>query len=488
MKILDPSEYFEKCYDDFGFFFREFVWPSLNGDTYVESEYLTDLLVEYATAFDNCQIRKLLLAIPPRNGKTTLFTIALPLWSWLRNPRLDWISISAADPVIADFYSDRTKLANSDLFRAMWAYRYGERVYNYAADSIKLVENGLGGKLHQWTILNTRIGLGGHRLVIDDPTPPKFATNKLYHAKVEREFKQGTLSRRHDKDLGAESPTLVIQQRIAERDLIGCMRDVPGWEYLEIQAIAEERTTFHFPLSGKSWTREIGNVMNPERESLETLTTLRAESVDGGFQAQYQQRPTNTENAVVSVKEVKLYSKPQEQYSKIILSIDPAATIEKYSSNWGYSIWGVAEDKMMDLLDCHAKKYEYPGGKKKAIELIEDWEPDEVIIEAKSTGLALTPELEKKYKSKIKLISHIPSSAHKDDRIIEAIPRIKNFMRFPDLLKIPGAVWYSLMSYELLSFPNSATDDLLDTCVMAIDRVHPFQKRKTNLRKFYGVK
>lgn len=486
IKDKTTEKFFQRCYDDFGFFYIDFIWPMLVSDKYIEAPFASDLLIEYAQAFDAEQIRKLLIAIPPRNGKTTLLTIALPLWSWLRQPSLDWATISASDAIIDDFYSKRNTIFKSDLYRAMWVYFHGERILDFTKDSTKFVKNGIGsgGNFYQWTMMNTRTGIGAHRIIVDDPTPTKHASSRNYNHKVEEEFRKSTLSRRHNKAVGFESPIMVVQQRVCTGDLIGCMSVDSSWTYLELQAIAEERTIFTFPISGKEWTREPGAILNPERESFETLMTLKSESVPGGFQAQYQQRPANSENSVVSEDALVLYSAPRSEYNKILLSIDCAATTETYSSNWGFTVWGVTADKKMDLLFCHAKKYEYPLGKKKALELIEQWVPGETIIENKSTGMALIPELKDKGHN---VSSFLPSKAAKADRIIEMIPTIVAQCRFPNLIKIPSAVWFGLFSYELLSFPNSATDDLLDSCVMAVRRIHPLGKKATPLKRFYGV-
>lgn len=484
MVANQTEKFFQRCYDDFGFFYLDFVWPMLVHDPYVEAPFASDLLIEHAIAFDAEQIRKLLIAIPPRNGKTLLLTIALPLWSWLRQPTLNWLTVSASDPIVKDFYSKRAAVAKSDLYRAMWGYFHTAKVNEYAADSCNHVINGLGGNFYQWTMLNTRTGLGAHRSVIDDPNPTRYSNSKNYNFSVESEFKKSTMSRRQNKDIGTESPIMVVQQRVADNDLIGSLLHLEDWTYLELQAICEEKTIFIFPISGKTWERNVGDVLNPERESYETLMKLKAESVPGGFAAQYQQRPTNSENALVSESEIQYYDKPRSEYNKIILSIDCAATTESYSSNWGFTVWGVTGgDKNMDLLFCHAKKYEYPAGKKHTLEMIKEWEPTEVIVENKSTGLALIPELRN---LKYNVFSYLPTKAHKNDRITEVIPNFKKYMRFPDVAKIPSAVWFGLFSYELLSFPYCATDDLLDSATMAVNRVHPQTKKATPLKRFYG--
>jgi hypothetical protein len=483
--IEDIEKYAQDCYNSFGYFYRNFVWPLLNGNTFLEPEYLIDLLCEYAEAFYYQKIRRLLVSIAPRNGKTTLFTIALPLWIWLRDPTRDLVTISSADDIIADFFSDTDILRSSDLFRYLFAFHHTDRVNKYPSNSLHKSENGIGGKHYQWTMLNTRTGIGADYVFVDDPIPVKEAMNQNYCGKVVREFKKGTMSRRHDKKVGSESPVIVIAQRLAEDDLIGVLKEEPGYTYLELQAIAEEDQTFVFPMSGRIWNRPEGHILNPHREDAETLHVIRAENPD--FEAQWQCRPRQTEGALLTIENIRYYKRVQESYEKIIVSIDCAATKEVNSSNWGILVLGLKPDKTFDVLWCHARKYLYPGGKSKVFDVIDEWSPDEVIIEAKSTGLALIPEVSVKYGAQFKLISIDPGTKSKEDRAIKSIPFIQSHVFFPDVLSLPHCVWVSLVLYEVLSFPNARTMDLFDCLNQVLNHYFTLEKKKSSTKAFYGL-
>lgn len=479
-------EFYERCLNDLGFFFEKVVWRTLNGDTLIKAPYAHDLLIEYAEAFEAKQVRKLLISIPPRNMKTTLFTIALPLWQRLRDPMQDWLTTSASETIITDFHSERSRVSESPLYQAIAEYKWGAKFNKYRQNSMIVVENGYGGKIYQWPFLLTRIGVGYNYGVIDDPIAVKDGRNIKYCAKVAKEFMQGTLSRRHTKQLGIESPTAVIQQRVGETDLVGEMKE-RGWEYVELQAIAEENQRYVFPMSGRVWDRPACSVMNPERESFETLQALRKDTLD--FQCQYQQRPISYDGAMVDDSELQRYTAVKESYLKIVMTVDCAATTAAYSSNWGFIIAGIKEGREADILYCHAKKYEYPGGKKMCYDLVEEWCVDELVIENKNTGLALIPEVKQMIIDKgltCGVISYDPGSSKKEDRILDSLKDIKKAVYFPDLDRLPHCVWVSLVFYELLSFPNCATFDLLDCLVLLVER-YLKRSKKVNLNKFYGI-
>ncbi|MGI9492170.1 MAG: hypothetical protein ACR2QF_07215, partial [Geminicoccaceae bacterium] len=63
-------------------FFRQ-CWGHIDGNEYVHGRHI-DVMAEHLQAVNEGQIRRLILNIPPRYAKTSLFGIAWPAWTWLR--------------------------------------------------------------------------------------------------------------------------------------------------------------------------------------------------------------------------------------------------------------------------------------------------------------------------------------------------------------------------------------------------------------------
>jgi phage terminase large subunit-like protein len=480
---FDLEEFNERCRSDLGFFYEHVAWPAINGEDAVfhKSQYAFDLIVDYLHAWVRAEIPNLIVNVAPRNGKSTLISMALPTWVWLSNPRADFLTTTAADDVLRDFYEKRKLILQDDIYREL------NPDLTMTVDTIDRVQNQTGGCFHQWTMLCTRIGLGYNYGIVDDPNATNKADDKNHCNKVLKEFTAGTLSRRHNKDINNPSPTLIAQQRVSRMDLSGEMAE-RGFTVLSLPAIAEQPIIYTFPTTGKTWERPELDVLNPGLENLETLNALRVQIPN--FQAQYQQNPQDTEGGMIDLENLGFYREPRKNYDQIIFSCDPASSTEKYACNWGTVILGSWIDeygnKMLDLLYAQARKHEYPAGKEACKQLIDKWKPNSIIIEVKSSGIALAPELEIEYKNNrsMKIIRLVPKGK-KEDRSIAALPFITSGqLRFPDLHYLPHCVWQSLVTYEILAFPKGATDDLMDAITQAINWYDGV--KKVNLEEFYA--
>jgi len=66
--------------------FVEAAWPSLDPSRYQPSG-VVDAMCEYLQAVTEGQIRRLLINVPPRSGKTLVTSVCLPAWTWARAER-----------------------------------------------------------------------------------------------------------------------------------------------------------------------------------------------------------------------------------------------------------------------------------------------------------------------------------------------------------------------------------------------------------------
>jgi hypothetical protein len=467
-------EYLLKCEEDLSFFFTDLVWPLCTDDPFRKSPYGYDLMVDYAKAWITGEIPNLIICLPPRNGKSKFFSVAVPLWLWINNSGTRIVNVSSTPEVLEDFALDRKRVFSSSDYRKLCPA-------NIVKDKEGRVENADGGYFAYWTMLNTKIGMGADYIIVDDPIATKNAFNKSHCARVYHEFSNGLMSRRNRKNINNPSPVLITMQRLSDFDLAGEMKE-KGFQYLELQSYAEEKQIFIFPTTGRVWERPELDVLNPELESLETLFALRL-TVEN-FQAQYQQRPMVSNGAYVTQDSLVYYEELSE-YTRIFVTIDPASSISDEACNWGFLVIGecsTPEGLRYDVLFGHANKFEYPSGKMKSIELIEEWNVDGIIIENKSAGVALIPELEVLYPDKV---VRVDPKGSKQDRTLAALPRItQGVMRFPSLKRFPHCVWMNLLIYEILAFPKGKTDDMLDALSQFCNKMI---SAKMTLKQFYGA-
>jgi hypothetical protein len=68
---------------------REFVrqaWAIVEPSTPFVSGWHIDAIIEHLDAVTYCQIRNLLINVPPRHMKSLLVTVFWPAWEWIRWP------------------------------------------------------------------------------------------------------------------------------------------------------------------------------------------------------------------------------------------------------------------------------------------------------------------------------------------------------------------------------------------------------------------
>lgn len=491
MNTTQAANFLDVALDDFETYFTHFAWPILNPGTKLSYSPAIEYMCGLAQEFYEGKYPLCTLAIPPRNTKTTVFTLAFPTWVWLKNPTREILTSSSADEVLQSFHEGRKLIFQDKDYELFLALLHG-KTGKWPVNNFLKVINPHKGAVYQWKSTKSRTGLGFHYGFLDDPISNSDANSDVYCEKIYQETIKGHMARRHDKKVGISSPLMIVQQRLSNGDLIGRLEDKPYWEHFKLPAICTERTIIQIPYTGNVWERNPGDVLNPDREDLETLLRIQEQDLRI-FNTQYQQDPKkDTTKSLLLEKEIQLYDHKMEDFEKIIISVDTASSVNVRSANWGFVVLGLKNGKYY-VVYAHAMKYNYPDGKAKTIALIQDFSADLVYIEEKSTGTALVPEMlvDKHVKeNRIKIIGLHPGKVSKEDRFIASVPYIKDLCYFPRVSSMPSEIWVMLLLGEILAFPDSPTLDLADSLGQYFYSQHYLpdksKKKSEKLKKFYG--
>ena len=108
-------------------------------------------------------------------------------------------------------------------------------------------ETSLGGGRYSASVGGALTGRGGDLIIIDDPHKPDEAQSDVRRNSVLDWYASTLLSRCNDP---VNTPIILIQQRIHEKDLAGMLLDQVGWEHRNLQAISEEDETFDLAWRG----------------------------------------------------------------------------------------------------------------------------------------------------------------------------------------------------------------------------------------------
>jgi predicted phage terminase large subunit-like protein len=219
-----------------------------------------------------------------------------------------------------------------------------------------------------------------------------------------------------------------------------------------------------------------GNPLWPEFWPLDQLEALKEELPPMKWNAQYQQKPTGEEGALIKREWWNVWEKEDPPRCEFIIQAwDTAFTKNERSDFSACTTWGVffmnedPNDPNIILLDSFQKRMEFPELKEKAREHYLEWEPDDCIIEAKAAGASLIQELNQQ--SDIFVRGYTPSRGTRQQSN-DKIARMNSVSPIFQGGKVwaPDTRWARELIDQMASFPNASHDDLADTAVMAITR------------------
>lgn len=215
--------------------------------------------------FDN-----LCVAMPPRHSKSSMVTLAFPLWLILNNPNLNILIVNAELSLSEKFgidlrdylddFSQLTGLYVSDVKHSSTHLKFEDEYGNLYKGSIKLV--GASGGI---------TGQDANYLIIDDPYKGfEDITPGLLQKKIEW-FKTKILQRREP-----QTKLIICHTRWHTQDLQGYLKEnsPDKYTFLEFAAIDEH-----------------DNPLWPERFSIEFLKSQLEEMGERLFSSIYQQQP-----------------------------------------------------------------------------------------------------------------------------------------------------------------------------------------------------
>lgn len=243
---------------------------------YVDPDFTTPahirLIAEKLTDLEQGKIRRLIVNMPPRHGKSQLVSRIFPVWALGRNPKrkLIWTSYSAT--VAQEFTRWQRDAAEGQLARDIFPdLRVREDVR--AAEEWQTTK---GGVVYGAGVGGSITGRGGHILGIDDPFKDyEEASSEVFQERAWNWYKMVLRTR-----LEADSAIILLHTRWNTKDLTarlleheGDVKDGGLWHVLRLPAIDVH-----------------GKALWPERFPLEELWEIK-KLLGNQFEGLYQQEP-----------------------------------------------------------------------------------------------------------------------------------------------------------------------------------------------------
>ena len=398
--------------------------------------------------------RRLVLNQPPRSLKSFITSVALPAWLLGRNPSSRIICASYSVDLANKFSRDCRSLMDSPFYKRI----FPRTRLNPKKATEGEFETTRRGYRFTTSVGGTLTGRGGDVLIIDDPIKANDANSVVALEGAIDWFRNTALSR---LDNPGESFIIVTMQRLHMNDLSGILIE-SGWPKLVLPAMATE--PMDYVLADREvYHRPVGQLLQPDRDSMEALEEIRREVGSRVFAAQYQQNPTPPDGNLIKAAWLKRYQVALDRtsYRQIVLSCDPAGKPGVLNDYTAITIAGVV-NKELHLLHVARGHWSVLQMRDQISALTEQWKPDLVLIEDTSSGMGLIQLLREQ--TSLSIVGRHP----KDDKETRMCRHQGRFEAARVLLPVE-APWLADFESELLSFPSGRYDDQVDAFMLFLD-------------------
>jgi predicted phage terminase large subunit-like protein len=398
---------------------------------------------------DNGDTTRLIMEVPPRHLKSILTSVAFTAWLLGRNPGIKIIVASYAGELAEKHARDLRLVMNSDWYKALFP---DTRIKSDTANEITTTE---GGGRRAVSLGGTVTGLGADLIIIDDLMKAADASSDAETRRVHDFYTSTLLSRLNDQRSGK---IVVIQQRLAEYDLVGFLKENARFEVASFPSIAQIDETFDLG-RGEHHHRKRGDILFPALQPEETLSQIRREIGNAAFAAQYLQNPAAPEGNRIRMDWFGTYKElPQRnRFTSLVLSVDTGASELPTSDFSVCTVWGFHNDNWY-LADLMRGRFTYPRLKDRIIGLIEHWKADRVLVEKMVSGHALFDDLFYTHNYRGKIVRIIPDLP-KEIRVEQATAELETGKFF-----LPSeAMWLTDFERECRAFPAGRHDDQVDS-------------------------
>lgn len=422
-----------------------------------------DLLAEYLQLVKQRKILRLIINIPPRTLKSTLVTVAFPLWVWLTEPEHNFLTASYSLDLSTEHSVFRRNLLQSAWFQRL----FGEK-FHLAGDRNQVGQfmNSKRGQMFATSVGATAMGRGCDTAIIDDPVSADQALSDAERTRANNWHDSTLRSRLNDPATGA---IILVMQRLHELDPTGfLLEQEPGvWTHIRIPLVAEEDHTWTFPISGRIVQRKAGDILMPERFTPGIVEQYRGRRLI--FAGQYQQRPAPAEGNFIKRKEVRYYGgidpttgQADEQlplyFDRKVISVDAAFKDVATADYVAILVIGVKGRKryVLDVINAHLDAAATEAAIRR---LREHHKPCAVIVEDKANGPAVIQRL----KVSVPGVIEINPQGGKTARMFAASPE----WQAGDWYVGRNAAWTGPFIDQITNFPAAAHDDMVDSMTQA---------------------
>lgn len=447
-------------------------------DKNYDPQWFQEEIAKALEAVERGEIKRLIIEMPPRHGKSELCTIKFPAFALGKKPSREIITSSYADDLSRKFGGECRDLMNEPSYKAIFpdvSLREDTKAKNfwrvtYTKD--KQIEQ--GGGYMAVGVGGPATGSGADIFIIDDPIKNKEeAYSETMREKVWDWYTHVARTR-----LEKDAAIIIIMTRWHEDDLVGRVlerSEIGGepWTRITFKAIADEDEEH----------RKSGEALWSTKYSTEDLHNTRIEIGEQAWFALYQQTPRSIETQQFRPEWMKKTFTDKDIESKTLnrfVTIDVADADKEGADYTGTSVVDWDQDNNWYLQHIKRHRLNILGLIDHIFEIWINWKPMKIGVEKKAFEYQVKPLLKERSEQTgiypvVVELEH--GGRQKEARILGALQgRFEN-----------GKIYYKeharddseALKAELFTFPKGKYDDLMDSLAY-IEQIgaRPFSPQK----------
>lgn len=403
-------------------------------------------------------IKRLIINLGPRHGKSQLTSRLFPAWYLGRNPSNSIMFGTYNEKLSWDFGRDCRGIIQDPIFRQVFP---DVRLMSGAA-SVDRLELEQKGKMFFLGVGGTATGRGCNLLIIDDPIKSREdADSPTKREKLWAWYNQGMKTRL----LSSSGAIVIICTRWHEDDLVGRVTDPTNpcysaseakkWRIIDLPALAR---------TGDVLGRKEGEALWPDRFPKEYLYELR-EADPRGFQALYQGSPTPEKGNFFDGDRLRIYNKPtdrppKDQLQFYIASDHAVSTKQDRDKTCMIPVGIDADDNIWIMDDIFWQRASSDVVVEKMVDLMDKYRPLMWWAERGHISKSIGPFLRKRMHERriYCTLDEVVPIGDKMSRAQSIAARIAMGKVY-----VPSfAPWYAEFRDQMLKFPYGAHDDAVD--------------------------
>lgn len=483
--------------------FVKHFWHVLEPNTEFVDGWPLEAVCDHLQAVSEGRITRLLINVPPGFMKSLLTDVFWPAWEWgpMRMSHIRYVAFSYSASLTErdnrKFGSLVTCLEYQELF-SEWVriIRQGDRLVSNLATGWKLASS-VGG---------VSTGERGDRVILDDPHNVTEAESEIVRTETVRWFRESMSNRLNNMETGA---IIIIMQRLHGDDVSGAILE-KGMAYEHLMIPMEY-----------DWDRQTGEGGTPAQTSIgwydprydaaddpddiqgmlawserfpeRVVTQIKVDVGPYAWAGQYQQTPSPRGGGIFKRHWWQLWESADGRFpvfDYVMASLDSAFTEQERNDPSALTIWGIFqnEDGYNRAMLVHAwrKHVEFSGqripllpGESKGQYVVrtqkewgllewvkytcERFKVDNLLIEAKASGMSAAQELQNRYGRLDFGVKLCPVKGSKEARALAAQPTFSQL-----LVYAPARDWAEAVIEEMEAFPKHKYKDLTDSATQAI--------------------